>query len=180
MRTRWTCAALLLLAGPAWAQQSASFKLREHVFNAGGIPAEGTILSSPSYRITLGAVGESLSSRGLASASFHLEEGFVSAYPPPGEAQNLMFDTATTMLWDPEGSIGTYNVYRDLMSSLSAGGFGACFARELGEPTAAEPSTPPSNNGWFYLVTAENRLRDEGTKGYFGSGAERGNAEPCP
>jgi hypothetical protein len=33
--------------------------------------------------------------------------------------------------------------------------------------------------GWFYLVTGVDSARDEGTKGFVTSGAERYNPSPC-
>ena len=50
----------LLLVLPVYAQESASFKLTEHVFNAGGNPADGAVLASASFRIKLDAIGESV------------------------------------------------------------------------------------------------------------------------
>ncbi len=176
--------ALFLLAGlialPVLAQESPSYRIKESVFNAGGHPTDGTVLTSSSFRMTLDSVGEGIAPTRLAAASYHMDGSFMGAFLPPGEVYDLLFSDKTTMAWDSEKSTGTYNIYRDLMSSLSGGGFGACFAQGLAAPTVADPNTPPVNNGWFYLVTAENRLREEGTKGYRSSGAERGNPAPCP
>ena len=38
----------------------------------------------------------------------------------------------------------------------------------------------PAGNGYFYLVTARNRLWEEGTKGSSSAGAQRANPAPCP
>ena len=176
--------AFLLLAGlialPVLAQESPSYKIKESVFNAGGHPKDGAILTSASYRIKLDSAGEGVVAAGVVSASFHMDGGFMEAYPPPAEVHDFVFSNKNMMAWDFEKSTGTYNVYRDLMSSLSGGGFGTCFAQGLAQPAGSDPNSPPVNNGWFYLVTAENRLREEGSKGYRSSGNERGNAAPCP
>jgi hypothetical protein len=176
--------AFLLLVGlialPVLAQESSSYKIKESVFNAGGHPQDGAILTSASYRIKLDSAGEGVVAVGVVSASFHMDGSFMGAYPPPGEVYDLLFSDKTTMTWDSEKSTGTYNIYRDLMGTLSGGAFGTCFAHDLAAPTNTEPNTPPVNDGWFYLVTAENRLREEGTKGFRSSGTERGNPLPCP
>jgi hypothetical protein len=46
-------------------------------------------------------------------------------------------------------------------------------------PTATDPASPPPDSIYFYLVTAENRLGEEGTKGYSSSGVERHGSD-CP
>jgi hypothetical protein len=84
------------------------------------------------------------------------------------------------MTWDPERSVGAYEVYRDALTTLPGGGFGTCFASGLTSEAATEAATPVAGQGWFYLVTARNRLGEEGTKGFQTSGAERPNPAPCP
>jgi hypothetical protein len=87
----------LLGSAVAAAQQSASFKLREQSFNAGGHPRDGAILVSSSFRIRLDSIGETLAEPLATSASFHLAGGFVSAYPPPGEVLGLGFSSDTAL-----------------------------------------------------------------------------------
>ncbi|RMF71809.1 MAG: hypothetical protein D6738_13060, partial [Acidobacteria bacterium] len=62
-------AVLLVLAaaaaGPATAQQSASYRMDEHVLNQGGRPAGGVTASSASYRVSLDSLGEALVRAGL-------------------------------------------------------------------------------------------------------------------
>jgi hypothetical protein len=175
--------ALLLLAGlialPALAQESESYKLKESVLNGGGNPKDGAILSSASFRVKLDAIGEGALRAGLTSSSYRMDGGFVNGYPPPGEVAGFSFSNKTTLIWRPEKSIGVYNLYRDLLSALG-GGFGACQQQDLTGEMTTEPGTPPVANGWFYLVTAENRLREEGTKGNSSAGVERPNPSPCP
>jgi hypothetical protein len=169
-----------LIAAPALAQQSPSYRLRESTVNAGGDPRNGVLLASGSFRATLDAIGESVVRPGLASSSFHLSGGFVSAFPPPGEVAGLAFADSITLVWHPERSIGVYNLYRDLLSSLAGGGQGSCQQYDLTSETAIEAGRPPTGNGWFYLVTAENLLHEEGTKGWNSAGVERTNPLPCP
>ncbi|MBZ5638835.1 MAG: hypothetical protein LAO51_08780 [Acidobacteriia bacterium] len=180
MRRSALVLAVGLIALPVLAQESPSYKLKESVFNAGGHPKDGVVLASASFRVTLDSAGEGVVAVGVVSVSFHMDGSFMGGYPPPGEVYDFLFSDKTTMAWDSEKSTGTYNVYRDLMSNLSGGGFGTCFAQGLTQPAGSDPNTPPVNNGWFYLVTAENRLREEGTNGFRSSGAERGNPAPCP
>jgi hypothetical protein len=169
-----------LIAAPALAQQSPSYRLKESTVNAGGDPRNGVPLASASFRVTLDAIGDSIVRPGLASSSFHVNGGFVSAYSPPGEVAGLVFADDITLVWHPERSIGVYNLYRDLLSSLAGGGQGNCQQFDLTSEAAIEAGTPPTGNGWFYLVTAENLLHEEGTKGWNSAGSERSNPHPCP
>ena len=182
MQTRVVIFMALLVGGGTLAvlgQESASYKLKESVFNVGGHPAGGVALSSASYQIKLDAVGESVLRQDLGSASFRMDAGFVSAYPPPRETRGLRLPTPTQLQWDPEGSVGTYNLYRGLLSTLSGLGYGACLQQNLTTESATDASIPAAANGYFYLVTAENRLAEEGTKGFNSAGGERtGNV--CP
>ena len=168
----------LALTAPALAQTSASYKLTESVFNNGGDPANGASGASASYRIKLDAVGDGILGVGLASASFHMDGGFVDVYPPPGEIQHFVCTSKTAMAWDPERSVGQYEAYRGPMNALSGGG--ACLASPLATEIANDASAPATGQGYFYLVTARNRLGEEGTKGFRTGGLERPNPSPCP
>lgn len=170
----------LLLGSVCVAQQSASYKLTEQVLNAGGHPANGVVLASASYHVRLDAIGEGVAGTALTAASYHVDGGFSSAYPPPGEVLGLSFPNKTTLRWQPEKSVGVYNLYRGMFTSLVGLGYGECQQHDLIIDTATETGTPPAPDGWFYLVTAENRLREEGTKGKNSAGAERPNPHPCP
>lgn len=172
---------LLLLAGigMARAQTSASYHLTESVANAGGDPRDGAFASSASHRIRLDAIGQGVIGTGLASAGFHLNAGFAGDYPPPAEVLNVRWSTTATFVWDPEKSVGQYEIYRDLISTLP-GGFGSCYQSGLTSESWTEPSSPPAGAGWFYFVTARNLLAEEGTKGFRSSGVERTNPSPCP
>jgi len=171
----------LLWVCPAFAQESTSYKLKESVFNAGGDPYRGSVLSSASYRIRLDAVGDSVAQTGLQGPSFHLDGGFVSAYPPPTEIAGLRFlADKVTLRWDPEKSVGAYNLYRDLLTALAGGSSGSCLQASIVGEAAIDQATPPLRDGYFYLATARNRLDEEGTKGFRSSGVERPNPLACP
>jgi hypothetical protein len=175
-------AASLLLAaggGAALAQSSANHRLTESVFNTGGRPLNGAVASSTSHRVRLDAIGESAIGVSLSSASWRVDAGFVDVYRPPGEAKGLRFTDRTTLGWDPEPTVGRYNLYRDAVGTLP-GNYGSCFRSSIAGESWTDAAQPPSGNGWFYLVTAENRLEEEGTKGVRSSGVERANPAPCP
>ena len=171
---------LILLSTPLlFAQQSASFRLDEHVVNLGGRPDDGVTASSASFRMSLDSLGEAAVRMGLSSSSFRMDGSFGSAYPPPGEVLGLRFSDTTTLVWDPEKSVGVYDVYRDALAALSGGGYGTCWQQDLVGTTTTDPDVPGSGGGYFYLVTAENRLGEEGTKGSDSGGGPRGGAV-CP
>jgi len=100
-----------LLVSAAAAQQSASFKLEEHAFNAGGHPEAGTTMASGGLRVTLDAIAGAPAAR-LSSDSFYLDGGFCNGFPPPGEVEQLLFTDAQTLVWNAEPSAGSYNLYR--------------------------------------------------------------------
>lgn len=172
-------AALVAGAVPALAQQSSSYKLQESVLNAAGQPEQGVFLASSGYRVTLDSVGDTVQGVVISTASYILGGGFVGPYVPPGEVQGLAFSSATDLEWLPEASAGTYNLYRGGIATLP-GGFGQCFAPGLGTTSAADMEIPLEGLGFFYLVTAENLLAEEGTKGRSSNGTERPNPIPCP
>ncbi len=177
MRQAMVLAGLLLLAlGTASAQTSASFQLEEYTLNAGGTPSQGTEVVSASFRLTVASIGDSVSATGLGSASFQLDSGFGVAYPPPGEVAAmcgagacLAFTDLQTLIWPTERSAGAYNLYRDDTS----GGYGTCEQQDLGATTATDLSAPSTGNSFYYLVTVENRLAEEGTKGFQSGAIER-------
>ena len=175
---------LLLLGlaalGLAQAQESASFKLNEHSFNAGGHPDQGTVMASASFAVSLDAIGDAVSLTGLTSASFQLDTGSVAPYPPPGEVTGLIFVDDETLQWDPEPSVGSYSLYRELISSVAGLGYGSCEQQEIPDETTTDNDLPPGSDGFFYLVTAANLLGEEGTKGYDSSATERPTPAPCP
>jgi len=165
---------------PALAQSSASYKLGEHAFNAGGRPAQALVSTSVSYRLTLDSIGESIAGQALGGASYQLEGGLASTYPPPGEVDGLeLLGDLQTLTWSWEPASTAYNVYSGLLSTLP-GGYGTCAISRVAGASWGDTFLPPPGAGAFYLVTGENRLRQEGTKGYTSAGAERSNPSPCP
>lgn len=167
---------ILSLSLLAYSQQSASFKIEQGTFNNGGNPVP--VLSSPEGQVTLDCVGDSLSATGASSPSYRTDPGLPAEYRPPGEVLNMMFSDKVTFNWNAEASVGTYNVYRGDLADL-ASGYGACLSQGLNATLAIDTETPPSGRCYFYLVTAENRVAEEGTMGKRSDGTQRVNPSPC-
>ena len=165
------------LASPAAAQSSTSYKIGESSFNNAGDPLNGVTLACPHFHIKLDSVGDGTVLAGLSSASFRADGGFVSHYRPASEVTAVRFTNPATLQWNAEPSAQWYEVYR---ATSLPGTFGTCFANDLTATTVADASTPAIGSRFFYLVTARNRLREEGTKGFGSTGAERPNTLPCP
>jgi len=170
----------LLLGGHLLAQESASFRLNEHTFNAGGTPDQGVLLTSASFQVSLCAVGESVRDPELTSASFGMKVGFVPTYAPPGEVANLRFTDSTTVAWDGERSVGVYHLYQGTVSDPFDPSYGTCNQPDIPIETTSVTSTPTTGQVLFLLVTAKNRLDEEGTKGKDSDDAERANPLACP
>ncbi|MEW5806520.1 MAG: hypothetical protein AB1756_04100 [Acidobacteriota bacterium] len=162
------------------AQESTNYKLKEYTFNNGGDPRNGTVLTSTNYKVSLDSIGDTIADGSMSSASYGINSGFDTWYLPPDEVLNLRFlSDKTTLTWSPEGSVGHYNLYRDLLSNLDPG-YGNCQETLIQDEQATDASTPSAGQGYFYLVTAVNRIYEEGTMGYKSSGGERPNSSPCP
>ena len=168
------------LAGLATAQQSSSFQMTEYTFNAGGHPAQGTILTSGSFQLTLDALGDAISGTATNSSSFSIGNGFPASFGPPLEAQNLRFTDAVTLAWDPDGSVGEYELYRGQVVAPFDPNYGSCLSAGITDLTATDFSAPGPGLAFFYLVTARNRLDEEGSKGLDPDNLERDNSFPCP
>ena len=172
---------LSLGALSANAQQSANFNMEEHVLNSGGSPLAGTgsMLTSASYRVKLSSLGEGLVGTALSSASFRVDSGFAQGLLPPGEVDDLVFTSASTLEWNAQLAAGSYNLYRDLHSNLAGLGFGKCEQQQLTGTSATDGDPVPAGDAFFYLVTVTNRLGEEGSKGFQSDGSARlGNV--CP
>jgi hypothetical protein len=180
MRFALQVTVILLAGAPAVAQSSASFHLNEHTLIAGGQPANGTVSTSASFHLKLDAFGDTALGAMMTSASYHGDGGFVVAYRPPGEVTGLIFTSKSVMSWNPEQTVGFYETYRDTLSSLPSGSTGVCLASALTNTTVSDSGMPATGAGWFYLVTARNRLNEEGTKGTGQGGVPRPNPAPCP
>jgi hypothetical protein len=173
--------ALALSVGiPATAQQSKNYRLTEHSLNAGGHPADGQVMASASFKVSYDAVGAPTVQSGMAAPSFRMDTSFGAAYPPPGEVTGLHFAGDDLLSWNAERSAGVYGVYRDLVSQLPGLEYGVCLRGALAQTSLTDTSTPPLGRAYFYLVTARNRLGEEGTKGHDSVGNERANDAPCP
>lgn len=160
------------------AQTSPSYKNEGHVVNSGGNPAP--TLTSTNYQVTLSSIGDGLTGTGMSSSGYTMDGGFVPDYPPPGEVLNLTFSDKTTLGWDPEASVGTYDVYRGTVAGLHGGSYGTCLAHGLTANQGTDTDVPIAGQCLTYLITAENRLYEEGTMGKDSSGATRPNTSPCP
>lgn len=163
----------------ALAQSSASYKLEESTFNSGGNPTQGVSLSSASFQITLSSIGDPIARAGLSSTSYQLDVGFSFAYPIPGLLDGLRFNTADALTWNPEQSAGSYNLYRGTLTALTGGDYGQCLQQSLVTPGATDAALPASGTGYFYLATVQNRLHEEGGKGFDSSGSNR-QGDVCP
>jgi len=171
-----------LLAAPALGQQSANFKVKASVFNAGGNPRSGSVLSSASFRITVDALGGSVTPEMMSGPSFQIDGGFVLQFRKPEEVTELLFLTKQAMMWDAaEKSVSpTYNLYRALITTLPSLTYGSCEQQGLGSPTTTDPDEPSPGDGYFYLVTAENCIGIEGTKGFQDDGLTERQGTVCP
>ena len=184
-RDRWRRRALVVLVavsttGEILAQSSASYRLKEHVFNAGGRPAETVVATSPGFRLSLESIGEALARRGQTGGAYRLDGGFLPSYPPPGEVVLLdILDDHQTLTWSAEPASTAYNIYTGSLEGLP-GTYGTCAVTRIADTSWADPSAPSPESGVFYLVTGENRLWEEGTKGFASNGTERPNPAPCP
>jgi hypothetical protein len=178
MRTRFPCVLalplLVLAATASLAQVSTSFALEESTFNAGGHPADGVTLLSTSYSITLDSIGDGIAAAAIASGSYSIDSGFVPAYPPPTEVQGLSLPDLQNLIWLPNATAtGGYNLYRGLLSSISGLSYGSCAQQNIPAVTTTDLTAVPGGDGYFFLVTAENTLDEDGTKGKNSAGAQR-------
>jgi len=174
----WVLALWLLGVPAARAQSSPSYLLREHCFNSGGAPSGGLVVGSASYRISIASVGEPLADLASSSGSTTADAGLTTTLRPPGEIGGVHFGDDGWLAWDAEPSAGTYTVYRDAVGGLPGGG--DCVAQGLLVPVYTAGDSPSPGEGWFYLVTVDNRLGEEGTPGHASDGTPRGGLAACP
>ena len=106
--------------------------------------------------------------------------GFFDVYPPPLEVPNVRFSDATTLLWDRERSVGVYNLYQGTVGNPFDPSYGTCQLAGIPGETTTLAATPDVGEALFVLLTAENQLGEEGTKGKDSSDSERPNPLPCP
>ena len=187
MKTVWLCCAVFLASSGVLAQSSVNFQIGQATLNCGGHPSDGVVLSATTRTISLDSIGEGVVARSLSSASFRMDAGLVAAFRPPGEiapscgasgqaclrVQRSGPTDVAELHWPPDPSVGTYNVYRGLTDDLAGLGFGSCNQTGLVNETALDAEQVAADHAFFYLVTARNRLDEEGTKGFKSNGAER-------
>lgn len=109
-----------------------------------------------------------------------------------GEITNLSVAPGGVLDWDP-GATGstTYNLYRGLLSELWTSCATDCvYTQNLGAvpeatqqcglatPGFTDTDVPPTGDGYFYLVSAEDTV--EGILGFTRGGTVRDNDNPCP
>jgi hypothetical protein len=130
--------------------------------------------------VSLDALGDAVATTRMSGAFFQVDGGFVGGYAPPGEVVGLRFTGPGTLFWNADGSVGTYSLYRDVLVELPGLEYGECSQHGLGVQTTNDLESPLPGEGFFYLVTARNRLGEEGTKGSNSFHVERANPAPCP
>jgi hypothetical protein len=109
--------------------------------------------------------------------------GFLPVYSPPGEVNGLRIAAdQETLSWDPERSVGFYSLYSGALVRLrDTGDYGNCV--ETGMTATSTTDTAglsATGDVLFYLITAKNRLGEEGTMGWRTGGLQRLNDTPCP
>jgi len=181
---KWLCVVLCSVAAAftstARAQSSPSYQITESAINCGGDPQNGTVLTSASFRVTLDAIGDAVAGGPLASSSYSSDVGLPPSLKPPGEVLSLHFTDKTTLAWQPENSVGSYRLYRGLLADLPTT-YGTCQTPGgLTTEQATDATTPSPGQCFVYLVTARNRISEEGTMGSTSSGTPIPNTSPCP
>jgi hypothetical protein len=172
---------VVLAASYGLAQQGGQYRIQEYSHNFGGGPVAGAIVSSAQFTVDPASIGLGPARQELFGARFSGEAGFSLSYRSSREVQQLRIDSdRATWRWDAEPSVGDYRVYRDTISTLSGLGYGDCLVSGVRQTIHLDPSVPATGSGYFYLVTAANRLRREGSKGRSSAGLVRGNPNPCP
>lgn len=153
-----------------YSQSSENYGIEQSTFNSGGNPSP--ILLSPNYQMTLDAIGEGIVAVGAESASYGMDAGFPSPYPPPGEVLNLLFTDAITLSWDAERSACGYHLYRGALTDLPSS-YGSIVKPLITETNTTDEETPAPGGSFFYLLTAVNRIGEEGPTGNDSSGNPR-------
>lgn len=168
----------IFLCSLSFPQESPNYKNNEYAFNNGSNPAPEIV--STNFKITLSSIGDGIFPPWALSSNYYISSGFTVSYPPPSEVLNLRFTSKTEMIWDPEWSVGTYNVYRGITYDLPSGDYGNCVAYNLTSTSYSDTEIPISGHCFFYIITAVNKIKEEGTMGYKSDGTKRNNFRPCP
>ena len=170
---------LVLPVSVSTAQSSASFKIEESAFVAAGHPDDATILTSTDYRITFDTLAGPFLPTSMSSAGFISEATWFYTYRPPLEISGLVFVDKTTLEWIGSPAAGSYNLYRDTVTNLAGASYGNCIQQGIPSSTTMDADAVPGGETFFYLVTVENRLGEEGGKGSQSDGMERIGSS-CP
>ncbi len=173
------CVGVPALSVAAESPASESFLIEGGTLNAGGRPENGQGASSASFRLTIDAIAGPAAHATMSSASFSADGGFASSFPPAGEVEGLRFGDAVTLLWSTEPSAMSYRAYRDDLVALG-GPAGSCLGTGIVGTSTTDAAVPDAGNGFLYLVTAVDRLAEEGTAGSTSSGDPRALASTCP
>jgi hypothetical protein len=161
------------------AQSSADYRITHLSADSGGHPGQAPILTTTDFQISLGSVGGPPGTQVLITPSYRVNGGFTASLTPPGEVMHLMaLADGATLIWDWDPASEAFNVYRDPIGSLTTT-FGSCLPR-IGDRQWMDRDLPPAGEGFFYFVTGENALYEEGTKGFMSNGQERPNRMACP
>ena len=179
----WMAVAMLGASPNAWAQSSTNYRLEGTAFNEGGRPIGGQFAQSASFQITLDVIGDAVLPVAASSPSFGLSGGMAGSYAPAAEVQGVAFDqpgyALGTISWGAIPTAVRYNLYRGATGTLP-GTFGSCLASNIPYSYFNDPAVPASKAGYFYLTTGENRLGEQGTKGFQSNGTQRTSSLPCP
>ncbi len=168
------------LCGVVFAQSGPSYRVEEFALNAGGHPNAGFNPASVSFEISQDAIGIAAFAPLLESNSYAMDLGFARSYPPPLEVLGLAaLGDKSTFVWTPERSVGSYRVYRGDLDRLPFD-YGTCRVADVPVASAPLNEVPDVGEAFFFLVTAENRLHEEGIAGYDSSGDPRNGPVPCP
>jgi hypothetical protein len=171
---------VILLTSHVSAQSGPTYRVDEFSLNAGGRPADGLTLQSAGYRVAIDSIGDPLMVTTLASTSFSMDVGFARTYPPTREVAGVSVGAdKLTLSWAPERSVGIYHVYRGEIGWMPAS-YGVCHLSGIPTHETQLAEMPEPGRGFFYIVTAENTLLEEGPAGYDSAGAPRSNPAPCP
>ena len=108
-----------------------------------------------------------------------MNTGFMSGFLPPSEVTGLLFTDSQTLTWNADPDAVRYNLYRDAIGALSGLGFGDCYQSDLPGVSTTDTAPVTTGNGFFYLVTSRNRVREDGTKGLQSNGTMR-TGTACP
>jgi hypothetical protein len=116
--------------------------------------------------------------------TFDCDDANPGIWSTPGEARDLGFDDAVTLVWSEPAEPGGVACAYDLLRSGDAGDFlgaGTCVESDDAQDLSAlDPQEPGSGGAFFYLARASNGCpQGEGPLGQGSDGAPR-PGRPCP